>query len=57
MNPNVARQAPLSVGVSRQGYWNELPCPSPGDLRHPGMEPESLLSSERAAELFTTSAT
>ena len=28
----VARQAPLSVGFSRQEYWSGLPCPSPGDL-------------------------
>ena len=26
------RQAPLSVGLSRQEYWSGLPCPSPGDL-------------------------
>ena len=28
----VARQAPLSVGLSRQGYWSGLPCPPPGGL-------------------------
>ena len=28
----IARQAPLSMGLSRQEYWSELPCPSPGDL-------------------------
>ena len=37
----VARQAPLSVGFSRQTYWSGLPCPSPGDLPNPGVEPES----------------
>ena len=26
----VARQAPLSMGLSRQEYWNGLPFPSPG---------------------------
>ena len=26
---------------SRQEYWNELPCPPPGDLPNPGIEPES----------------
>ena len=26
----VARQAPLSMGISRQGYWSGLPCPPPG---------------------------
>ena len=25
-------------GVFRQEYWSGLPCPSPGDLPHPGME-------------------
>ena len=37
-----ARQAPLSMGFSRQGYWSGLPCPPPGDLPHPGMEPTFL---------------
>ena len=37
----VARQAPLSMGFSRQGYWSGLPCPPPGDLPDPGMEPGS----------------
>ena len=27
-----SRQAPLSMGFSRQEYWSALPCPSPGDL-------------------------
>ena len=27
-----ARQAPLSMGVSRQEDWGGLPCPPPGDL-------------------------
>ena len=34
----VARQAPLSMGFSRQEYWSELPFPSPGDLPDPGIE-------------------
>ena len=34
----VARQAPLSMGVSRQEYWGGLPCPSPGDLPEPEIE-------------------
>ena len=37
----VARQAPLSMGFSRQEYWSGLPFPSPGDLPDPGMEPGS----------------
>ena len=37
----IARQAPLSMGFSRQEYWSGLPCPPPGGLPHPGMEPRS----------------
>ena len=37
----VAHQAPLSMGFSRQEYWCGLPCPPPGDLPHPGIEPMS----------------
>ena len=35
----VACQTPLSIGFSRQVYWSELPCPPPGDLHDPGIEP------------------
>ena len=46
----VARQAPLSVGFSRQEYWRGLPCPPPGDLPDPGIDPASpaLLSHQRS---------
>ena len=27
-----------------QEYWSELPCPPPGDLLDPGIEPASLMS-------------
>ena len=37
-----ARQAPLSMGFSRQEYWGGLPCPPPGDLPGLGAEPASL---------------
>ena len=37
-----ARQAPLSMGFSRQEYWSGLPFPSPGDLPDPGIEPTLL---------------
>ena len=37
----VARQAPPSMGFSRQEYWSGLPFPSPGDLPNPGVEPRS----------------
>ena len=36
-----ARQAPLSMGLSRQAYWSGLLFPSPGDLLDPGIELES----------------
>ena len=38
----VARQAPLSMGFSRQEYWSGLPFPSPGvGIPDPGIEPTS----------------
>ena len=37
----VALQASLSVGFSRHRYWSGLPCPPPGHLPDPGMEPTS----------------
>ena len=49
----VARQAPLSMGFSRQEYWNGLP----GDLPGPGMELVSLMSLALEGGFFTTSAT
>ena len=50
-------QAPLSIAFSRQEYWSGLPCPSPGDLPNPGIEPASLMSSALAGRFFTTGAT
>ena len=35
----VPRQAPLSMGFSRQESWRGLPFPSPGDFPNPGIEP------------------
>ena len=37
----VARQAPQSMGFSRQEHWSGLPFLSPVDLPHPGTEPAS----------------
>ena len=37
----VARQAPPSMGFSRQEYWSGLPWPPPGDLPNPGIESRS----------------
>ena len=47
----IACQASLSVGFSRQGYWNGLPFPSPVDLSDPEIEP---VSPAVAGRLFTT---
>ena len=41
----VARQAPLSVGFSRQEYWSGLPWPPTGDLPDSGIKPVSPASS------------
>ena len=38
----IARQAPLSMGFSRQEYWRAFPFPSPGDLLDPGILPRIL---------------
>ena len=38
----VARQAPLSMGFSRQEYCSGVPFPSPGDLPDPVIKPMSL---------------
>ena len=51
-----ARQAPLSMGFSRQQYWSGLPCLPPGDLPNPGVKPGSLMSPTLAGGFFTTSA-
>ena len=55
-NPwTVARQAPLSMGFSRQEYWSGLPFPSPGDLPNLGIEPRSpaLKADSLPTELLT----
>ena len=38
---DIACQAPLSLGFSRQRYWSRLPCLSPGDLPDPVIKPGS----------------
>ena len=35
----VARQSPLSMGLSRQEYWSGSPFPPPGDLLTQGSNP------------------
>ena len=49
-----ARQAPLSMGCSRQEYWSGLPFPPPGYLSDPGIEPASPESPTLAGRFFTT---
>ena len=52
---SVARQAPLSMGLSRQEYWSGLPFHTQEDLPHPGIEPATLTSPALAGRFFTTS--
>ena len=40
----IARQAPLSIGFSRQEDCSGLLWPPPGDLPHPGTKPASVTS-------------
>ena len=46
----VALQARPSIRFSRQEYWSGLPCPPPGDLPDPGIEPASLRSPALGAD-------
>jgi len=39
-------------GFSRQKYWSGLPCPPPGDLSDPGIEPVSLVPPALAGGFF-----
>jgi len=41
------------MGFSMQEYWSGLPCPPPGDLPHPGIEPGSSAALTLAGEFFT----
>ena len=49
-----ALQTPLSLGFFRQEHWSGLPCPSPGDLPDPGIEPVSLVSPALQADSLPT---
>ena len=49
-------QALLSMEISRQEYWSELPFPSPGALPDPGVKPASLIYPALAGTFFPTSA-
>ena len=45
------------MGFFRQEYWNELPCPPPGNLPDPGIKLVSLTSPVLAGRFFSTRAT
>ena len=46
------------MGFSRFEYWSGLPCPPPGKLPNPGIEPTSLMSPPALGKGFlATSAT
>ena len=47
-------QAPLSMGFSRQEYWNGLPFPPPGDHPNSGIKPESPVSPALQADSLPT---
>ena len=47
-------QAPLSMGFFRQEYWSGLPCPPPGNLSNPGLEPKSPVSPVLQADSLPT---
>ena len=51
----MAHQVPLSMGFPGQKDWSELPCPPPGDLPDPGIQPVSLMSPALAGGFFITS--
>ena len=50
----VAYQAPLSMRLPRQEYWNGWPFLSPEDLPHWGLKPTSLAPPALAGGFFTT---
>ena len=53
----VARQAPLSVGLSGQEYWSGLSFHPPGGLPDPGIDSASLMSPALGGRFFTTTDT
>ena len=50
-----AHQVLLSMGFSRQEYWNRLPFPPPGCLPDPGMEPTSPVAPALQADSLSLS--
>ena len=54
---NIACQAPVSIGFSRQEYWSAVPFLSLGNIPDSEIKPVSLKSPALASGFFTTSAT
>ena len=50
----VAQEAPLSMGFYRQEYWSGWPCPLPGDLPDPGINPGSPVSPALQVDSLST---
>ena len=48
----VACQAPLSMGLSRQEYWNGLPCPPPGYIPKLRIKPTPFMPPALPGELL-----
>jgi len=48
----VVIQAPPSMGFSRQEYWSGFPCPPPGNISNPGIEPTTPASPALAGGFF-----
>ena len=53
----VAHYASLSMQFFSQEYWSGLPCPPPGDLPDPWIEPVAFMSPALASRFFTTNTT
>ena len=53
----VAYQTHLSIGFSKQEYWNGFICPLPGNLPDPEIQAMSLISSALSGRFFTISGT
>ena len=49
----ITRQTLLSIGFSRQEYWNRLPF-LPSDFPNPGIEPMAPVSPALAGRFFIT---
>ena len=48
---SVTLWTPLPMGFSRREYWSGLPCPTPGDLPDPGLDPSSVALQEDSLPL------